>query len=88
VDEIEIIDSVFKKIAEPKALENDCYRQDNQVFTKDVLIEGVHFFSDTNPKNLAKKALRVNLSDIASMGATPKNYLLGIVINRTLLTEC
>ncbi|KJV65363.1 MULTISPECIES: thiamine-phosphate kinase [Ehrlichia] len=48
--------------------------------TKDILIEGVHFFKQCNPHILAKKAIRSNLSDIAAMGATPYGYCLGLVL--------
>ena len=48
------------------------------VVTKDMLVEGVHFLRDDPPDLLAKKALRVNLSDLAAKGATPRNYLLGL----------
>src|SRR5262245_17541017 len=48
------------------------------VVTKDLLVEGVHFLRDDPPDLLAKKALRVNLSDLAAKGATPKSYLLGL----------
>ena len=40
--------------------------------TTDMLVAGVHFLPDTNPKNLGWKALAVNLSDLAAMGATPR----------------
>ena len=36
-----------------------------------MLVEGVHFLRDDPPDLLAKKALRVNLSDLAAKGATP-----------------
>ncbi len=48
------------------------------VVTKDMLVEGVHFLRDDPPDLVAKKALRVNLSDLAGKGATPKNYLLAL----------
>jgi len=48
------------------------------VVTKDMLVEGVHFLRDDPPDLLAKKALRVNLSDLAAKGAVPRNYLLGL----------
>lgn len=38
----------------------------------DMLVSGTHFFSDTNPFDLGHKALAVNLSDLAAMGATPR----------------
>ncbi len=47
------------------------------VITKDVMIEGVHYLSGTNPARVAQKLLRVNLSDLAAMGAEPQSYLLG-----------
>jgi thiamine-monophosphate kinase len=48
------------------------------VVTKDMLVEGVHFLRDDPPDLLARKALRVNLSDLAAKGATPRNYFLGL----------
>lgn len=46
------------------------------VVTLDTLIEGVHFLADDPPDLLARKALRVNLSDLAAMGAKGIGYLL------------
>lgn len=40
--------------------------------TTDMLVAGVHFLPDTDPKNLGWKALAVNLSDLAAMGAQPR----------------
>ena len=40
--------------------------------TTDMLVAGVHFLPDTSPTNLGWKALAVNLSDLAAMGATPR----------------
>lgn len=48
------------------------------VFTKDMMVEDVHYFSDVRPDLLAKKLLRVNLSDLAATGAKPVGYLLGL----------
>jgi len=48
------------------------------VACKDLLIEGRHFFPDVDPGTLGHKALAVNLSDLAAMGARPLGYLLGI----------
>jgi thiamine-monophosphate kinase len=44
----------------------------------DTLVAGVHFLPDDPPRDIARKALRVNLSDIAAMGAVPKGYLLNL----------
>jgi len=50
-----------------------------QVFTKDLLLEDVHFRKRYfSPKDLAYKALQVNLSDIVAMGALPTEVMLGI----------
>lgn len=40
--------------------------------TTDMLVAGTHFLPDTNPKNLGWKALAVNISDLAAMGARPR----------------
>jgi thiamine-monophosphate kinase len=50
------------------------------VLTKDVLVAGVHFFADDPADLVARKALRVNLSDLAAKGATPGHYLLGLAL--------
>ena len=49
------------------------------VVTKDVLIADVHFRAKDPVDLIARKALRVNISDIASMGAKPVGYLLGCI---------
>lgn len=48
------------------------------VVTVDALVAGVHFFSDDPPAAIAKKALRVNLSDLAAKGADPRGFLLAL----------
>ena len=50
------------------------------VTTTDTLSEGVHFFKDTSPEDIAYKSLAVNLSDIAAMGATAKYFTLAITL--------
>ncbi len=50
------------------------------VLTKDLLVAGVHFFSDDPPSAIARKALRVNLSDLAAKGAEPIGFLLGLAL--------
>ncbi|MGY9059260.1 MAG: thiamine-phosphate kinase [Candidatus Puniceispirillales bacterium] len=57
------------------------------VITTDSLVEGVHFFGSESPIDIAKKALRVNLSDIASMGAKPLFYNLALNIPKDKV-EC
>ena len=49
------------------------------VFTTDMLAEGVHFLhSATSPRELGRKSLAVNLSDVASMGAHCPHLLLSV----------
>jgi thiamine-monophosphate kinase len=48
------------------------------IVSADALVEGVHFRPDDAPDLVARKALRVNLSDLAAKGAEPYGYLLSI----------
>jgi thiamine-monophosphate kinase len=50
------------------------------VLTKDALVAGVHFFADDPPGAIARKALRVNLSDLAAKGAAPVGFLLALAL--------
>lgn len=50
------------------------------VTSVDMLVEGVHFLAADPAFQVAQKLLRVNLSDLASMGARPRAYLLGLAI--------
>ncbi len=50
------------------------------VLTTDTMISGVHFIGDERPDLIAAKLLRVNLSDLAAMGATPLAYVLNIAL--------
>ena len=52
------------------------------VVTADLLTAGVHFRADDPPKMIAKKSLRVNLSDLAAKGALPAGYLLSLAMPR------
>ena len=50
-----------------------------QIITCDLLIEGVHFQRRWHPwRRLGRKALSVNLSDLAAMAAVPRFALLGL----------
>ncbi|MBB5444101.1 MULTISPECIES: thiamine-phosphate kinase [unclassified Paraburkholderia] len=46
----------------------------------DMLVEGRHFFADIDPEALGHKALAVNLSDLAAMGAQPRAFTLAIAL--------
>lgn len=53
--------------------------------TTDILIEGIHFKrSWIDPYRLGKKALIVNLSDIAAMGGIPKYFLISLGLPKNL----
>jgi thiamine-monophosphate kinase len=59
-----------------KALGNDI------VVTTDAIVEGVHFLPDDPPHTIAKKALRVNLSDLAAKGASPAGFVLSLALRK------
>lgn len=48
------------------------------VLTKDAMVAGVHFLPDDPAAQIAQKLLRVNLSDLAAMGASPIGYLMAM----------
>jgi thiamine-monophosphate kinase len=50
------------------------------VLTADAIVGGVHFFTDDPPDAVARKALRVNLSDLAAKGADPAGFLLTLAL--------
>ena len=83
-DERDLIDRLFRPLAGPGSLD----LQDDAavitpplgrdlVITKDMIAAGVHFLPDDPPETVARKALRVNLSDLTAKGAEPLGYLLG-----------
>lgn len=53
---------------------------DDLVVTTDALVEGVHFLSDDPADTIARKALRVNLSDLAAKGAVPAGLVLTLAL--------
>jgi thiamine-monophosphate kinase len=50
------------------------------VVTTDAIVEGVHFLANDPPDTLARKALRVNLSDLAAKGAAPAGFVLTLAL--------
>ena len=50
------------------------------VVTADAVVAGVHFFPDDAPADIARKALRVNLSDLAAKGATPHGIVMTLCL--------
>jgi thiamine-monophosphate kinase len=57
------------------------------VVTTDAMVAGVHFLPGESPADVAAKLLRVNLSDLAAMGATPYAYTLVTVWPRGLADD-
>jgi thiamine-monophosphate kinase len=53
---------------------------DDIVVTTDAIVEGVHFLADDPPDTVARKALRVNLSDLAAKGAQPAGFVLTLAL--------
>lgn len=50
------------------------------VVTADALVASIHFLADDPADTIARKALRVNLSDLAAKGATPFGFLLSLAL--------
>lgn len=50
------------------------------VLKTDAIVGGVHFFADDPPDAIARKALRVNLSDLAAKGAVPSGCLMTLAL--------
>jgi thiamine-monophosphate kinase len=82
--EFETISRLFGPLAHPewgRGLQDDVAVLPTRpgydlVLTKDVIVEGVHFLRDDPLDTVARKLLRVNLSDLAAKGAEPFAYLL------------
>ena len=53
---------------------------DEIVVTTDAIVEGVHFLPGDPPDSIARKALRVNLSDLAAKGAAPAGFVLTLAL--------
>jgi thiamine-monophosphate kinase len=52
------------------------------VLAADAMVAGVHFLPDDPPGTIGRKLLRVNLSDLAAMGADPLGYLMTVALPR------
>jgi thiamine-monophosphate kinase len=53
------------------------------VMVTDTLVEGTHFKAGASPRSIGHRALAVNLSDLAAMGATPAWALLALTLPAT-----
>jgi thiamine-monophosphate kinase len=54
------------------------------VLKTDAIVGGIHFFPNDPADAVARKALRVNLSDLAAKGAKPAGFLVSIALPRTV----
>ena len=87
MNEFDYIDKYFRPLTNKFALN---LKNDAAIFTHkssfdliistDSLAEGIHFFGNEDPADIAKKCLRVNLSDMAAMGARPIFYNLSLSV--------
>ena len=91
LNEFEIIEHYFKQaypaskgnlklgIGDDAAIIN--VSEDSELLVSmDTLVSGVHFFEDAAPEDIAYKALSVNLSDMAAMGALPRWISLSLTL--------
>src|ERR1700731_4767101 len=92
--EFERILRYFAPLAGPGGLELaddaallDCAPGRRLVVTADAIVAGVHYLPDDPPALVARKLLRVNLSDLAAMGARPRHYLLTTALPAALDDE-
>ncbi|WP_417461793.1 thiamine-phosphate kinase [Kordiimonas sp.] len=84
-NEFDLIHRYFSPLAGPEGLglgdDAACLRVEpgfDLIVTKDMLVEGVHFFGDDPASSIAHKSLVASLSDLAAKGAMPKHYFLGL----------
>ena len=89
VGEFELIDKYFRRPARRAVLGvgDDCAllapRPGHRLaVSTDLLVEGRHFLSTVAPERLGHKALAVNLSDLAAMGALPLAFTLALALPR------
>ena len=84
-------DSLIARYFRPIATDPGAFRLDDDaaalkaegcdiVVTTDAIVEGVHFLPDDPPDSIARKALRVNLSDLAAKGAVPAGFVLTLAL--------
>lgn len=86
--EFDVIDTFFKPLSSMGSTDEigigddgavlSCQAGKQLVVVTDTLVEGVHFPVETSACDIAWKALAVNLSDLAAMGATPAFYSLAL----------
>ena len=90
LNEFEIIEKYFAPLTgsgsyglKDDAAEITTKQGHSLVVTQDAIAEGIHFFSDDPPEMIAKKALRVNISDLAAKGADLKSFSIALGLGKT-----
>ena len=92
--EFELIDRYFKPLSAPDGRGRDDVRLgigddgavlrapagEELIVVLDTLVAGRHFLAHADPRSIAHRALAVNLSDLAAMGARPAWALLGLTL--------
>jgi len=95
MNEFEIITEIFAPLAHDPgafALKDDAAAIPARpgfdlIVTTDQIAEGIDFFAFDPPAEIAQKALRVNLSDLAAKGAVPEFYLLSLALPQSATRE-
>ena len=94
MNEFDYIDKYFRPLTNKFALnlKNDAaiFNQKSSfdlIISTDSLVEGIHFFGNEDPADIAKKSLRVNLSDMAAMGAKPLFYNLALSVPKVKASQ-
>jgi thiamine-monophosphate kinase len=92
VGEFDLIGEVFATLACARlghselAIGDDCALleslpvDERWAVSTDTLVSGTHFFPEVDPALLGYKALAVNLSDLAAMGARPRAFTLALTL--------
>ncbi len=90
MDEFELIDRIFRRLADRKPWVEVGIGDDGAVLevtpgkksvvVMDTLVNGTHFLDSQPADSVGHRALAVNLSDIAAMGATPRWATLSLTI--------
>ena len=87
-NEQKLIEKYLLPLAQNKEslfLKNDAayFKKQNLVISTDMMVEDKHFKKSIDPNLLAKKLVRINLSDIAAMGAVPDGIFLNIALPKS-----
>ncbi len=94
--EFDFIEKYLRPLANNRAsfgLKNDvampflAEKTSEMVVSKDLFVENVHFLANDEPKNIARRLILSNISDIAASGATPLYYMLGLPKRDDLMGE-